>query len=237
MFKILLFLISISNASELIVWNVGQGLWVTEVHSDFCLHFDMGGEKDPSQKVLKFCRDKVNYVHLSHWDWDHISFAKKYSRLVKTTCLINWPQGPHSTGKDEMLKQIKLCSKVQLKNTENSTQILHRSRNLKDSNSASEVIWSQSFHLLVPGDSPSSQEKIWKFQVPQTTKGLILGHHGSRTSTSQVLLSNLPNLRWAIASARKSRYGHPHLQTVKRLEEQKVPLLKTEDWGNLHFLN
>ena len=33
------------TAKRLIVWNVGQGQWVTWVQDKVCLHFDAGGER------------------------------------------------------------------------------------------------------------------------------------------------------------------------------------------------
>lgn len=67
----------------------------------------------------------------------------------------------------------------------------------------------------------------------KSVRVLALGHHGSRTSTSKDLLKELPNLKLAIASARKRRYGHPHRETVEALGKFKVPILSTEDWGNI----
>jgi competence protein ComEC len=63
---------------------------------------------------------------------------------------------------------------------------------------------------------------------------LILGHHGSQTSSSQAFLTQArPGL--AIASARRARYGHPHRKVVSRLRQKKIPTLTTEDWGSLFF--
>ena len=32
------------SETHFIIWNVGQGQWVTAVEFDRCLHFDFGGE-------------------------------------------------------------------------------------------------------------------------------------------------------------------------------------------------
>ena len=64
---------------------------------------------------------------------------------------------------------------------------------------------------------------------------LLLGHHGSRTSTSEQLLVGLPHLKLAIASSRHRRFGHPHLETQLRLKSHHVPLITTEDWVNIHL--
>ena len=89
----------------------------------------------------------------------------------------------------------------------------------------------------MPGDSPIQLEKLWAtdFKSITLTRILILGHHGSRTSTGKDLLAHLPQLQFSIASARYAKYKHPHQETLNRLSEYNIPILKTEDWGNIWF--
>lgn len=222
-----------NTSSEFIIWNVGQGLWVTEVHPRFCLHYDMGGEINVGRKVLKLCQGKENRIHLSHWDWDHISFAAFYTRKSHSACLISKPLGRSSAYKEKILSAIPLCKPYP---NEKNYRTLFNGKTGRNSNDGSSVVYSRQFHVLIPGDSPKSMEKNWREYAPSNIEGLILGHHGSRTSTSRDLLEHLPNLRWTVASARERRYGHPHAQVRKLLREHRLPLLRTEDWGHLHFL-
>lgn len=104
-------------------------------------------------------------------------------------------------------------------------------------NDQSHVSFDPRFHALFPGDSPRAQEKRWFPQAPLDTRILVLGHHGSRTATSHQLVARLRHLKMAIASARFKKYGHPHIETKARLKQAHVPLLKTEDWGHLIFLD
>ncbi|MBK7961611.1 MAG: hypothetical protein IPK04_10715 [Bdellovibrionales bacterium] len=80
-------------------------------------------------------------------------------------------------------------------------------------------------------------EKIWAANLTnletKQIKVLILGHHGSKTSTSEALLQRLPRLKFAIATARESRYGHPHFVVLNRLRQHRIPILRTEDWGHI----
>lgn len=225
-----------ASGSQLIVWNVGQGQWATEVQTDYCLHYDIGGERNPTQQVLRLCQGKMNFIHLSHLDWDHISFVKKFTKQVKDHCLLSIPSGPGNKRKKQLVQSLRLCRKLDLKAAGRALKVLYQSREHRHSNSSSEVVWSFRFKTLFPGDSPRTIERIWMDLVPETTKGLILGHHGSRTSTSARMIQRLPKLKWAVASARSARYGHPHSQVIELLKKEKVPLLKTEDWGHLHFI-
>ncbi len=64
---------------------------------------------------------------------------------------------------------------------------------------------------------------------------LVLGHHGSRHSSSYAFLNHFkPKL--AIASAgRFNRYGHPANMTQTRLKQLDIPLLQTAQSGSIHF--
>lgn len=48
--------------------------------------------------------------------------------------------------------------------------------------------------FLIPGDSTEKAEKIWSLdpRLP-LARVFILGHHGSSTSTSEILLEHLPD--------------------------------------------
>lgn len=92
--------------------------------------------------------------------------------------------------------------------------------------------------VLAPGDSSTRAETTWASTLRnlEETRYLIVGHHGSRTSTGEHLLKRLSRLRLAIASARQRRFGHPHPEVLERLSRHHIPLLRTEDWGNIHIV-
>ncbi|HEY8269573.1 MAG TPA: hydrolase [Pseudobdellovibrionaceae bacterium] len=223
-----------------IIWNVGQGQWSTLAEKNSCDHFDMGGERNPLRQVKKICADKMNRIYLSHWDWDHISFAGKAKSLSKDICLRVPPLGTSSLHKMKLLKVYRPCSSTQqedfpLKELTHFTAMDSMKTKGKNSNELSHVLLVAK-NFLIPGDSTTQQEKTWSTDTPmQKVKFLLLGHHGSRTSTSEGLLARLPQLKMAVASARFAKYGHPHLEVVQRLKRYHVVLLKTEDWGNLWF--
>lgn len=203
------------------VWNVGQGLWTTWSEPDLCLHIDMGGEKNQSF-AKSLCRQKKNPLIVTHFDRDHTSFIKSQTLFLANMCLLRSPLAPSK------LKLPKSCENSQKglvqeiqnvspKKTSNDQSLVHVLGNL----------------VLVSGDSDQKQESNWAKNVSPTVKYLVLGHHGSRTSTSEKLLDHLPNLKIAIASARKKKYGHPHFEVLMRLKARGVSVLETEKWGTI----
>jgi competence protein ComEC len=219
-------------STRFIVWNIGQGQWTTLVSENACDHFDVGGEHDLSREVLKVCQGKSHRIHLSHWDWDHMGLIPRLRRGTSQLCLWNRPLGKSSARKEAVLEGIPHCRE----SVKPYQKIFAGdSRSKASTNESSQVVATHG--ILIPGDSPIKEEKIWARQSLrlQSIQGLVLGHHGSRTSTSEFLLHSLPRLRWAVATARKKRYGHPHPEVLLRLKESHIPVLKTEDWGSLVF--
>lgn len=215
----------------LVVWNVGQGQFVTAIEEDECLHFDVGGEFFPFRKLSSLCRDRQNKIFLSHWDWDHIGGLAKWPKVFTNSCIAVAPIGPTSDHKKNILDRFTPCAPNAISVAETKTWTPQVS---KDTNSESHVTVFKDF--LIPGDSPKTQERLWE-HIPwiHQTRVLILGHHGSRTSTSPDLLNELPHLHTAVASARWARYKHPHAATVALLRKRRIALLKTEDWGSIWF--
>lgn len=214
--------------SRFIVWNVGQGLWTTMYAGAECWHFDMGGEFAPWGEILRLCRGTTNVVHLSHWDSDHISFTGRANYLLPNICRAGLPAGEPSPRKKKMVRRMRECGHAI------PYQEWFPAGTGPSNDMSSIVAWNG---VVIPGDSSKTAEKKW---VPtlsgvESTRVLVLGHHGSRTSTGNLLLKSMPELRMAVASARRKRYGHPHEEVRQILNRKGVALLNTEDWGNLVF--
>lgn len=230
---------------SLVIWNVGQGQWVTYRENGFCLHLDMGGEKYPSSLVERHCQRLTNVLVVSHWDRDHINFIPTARKTLSQLCLYDSPPLPSSIHPKARgwrrkiamaLRELQSCDYKQTKFTVSAYTLLYRP-NETNSNEQS-LIKLISHTILVPGDSIRKQELVWTKKTKpqlQTVTTLILGHHGSKTSTSDELLRSLPQVRVAIASARKKRYGHPHAEVLARLKRFGVALLATEMWSHIHI--
>lgn len=221
--------------SYVVIWNVGQGQFVSDISAITCSHFDMGGEFFPWQKIFAQCKYKNNRAFLSHWDWDHIgALSKVKNSFAGILCIAVAPLGLASLKKMKLISSFPQCPDYLVHNMPQVWKPTEKqnSKLKADSNAKSQVLLTR--NILMPGDSTINQEKLWR-RLPwiKKTRVLVLGHHGSRTSTSEELLAALPNLKMAISSARWSRYHHPHPMVEARLSHAGVSLLRTEDWGNI----
>lgn len=217
--------------NQLIVWNVGQGQWATLVRGADCWHFDFGGERNPIKSVYPICHWRQNHLVLSHGDRDHFSFLNSLKTNFKNICLDghNWSSQLQAKMK---VTGIKTCDLD--KQNEFDWYVPLQNKFDSDDNKKSQIV--QTSNWLIPGDAPQKNEHGWltlKHKVEQI-RYLLLGHHGSRTSTSNELIERLSNLRQCIASSRLKKYGHPHREVVQKLRGH-CALLRTEEWGHLHF--
>ncbi|NCN41369.1 hydrolase [bacterium] len=211
---------------QFIIWDVGQGQWTTLVSQKDCEHFDMGGERFP-KPVLKICRRKINRLYISHWDLDHVGLIRKSQKKGLRLCVAALPTAA-STKNLSIEKQI-----LSIKKCEASSEVYTPSMVFSKSNENSQSFFVRK-KILITGDTPSHLEGNIYFRSPLTkTSALVVGHHGSYTSTSIEFLKKLRSLKMAFVSARYKKYGHPHPTTTKKFKQMRVPLIKTEDWGNL----
>ncbi len=218
-----------STSSELppqwIAWNIGQGSFISHIDHTKCIHFDSGGDKPLPSAVVSMCQNKSNEIYISHSDWDHISYLKTLKNKFYRFCRV----GPTDSRKASVYGVLPLCPSPRV------WSWFPPLAESKHANDLSGVFYYKK--LLYPGDSPKKNESQWEDQIPDRPRVLVLSHHGSRTGTSSKLLSHFPSLRMAVASARHSKYGHPHPEVVDRLRGEGLPLLKTESWGHIHFID
>jgi len=92
--------------------------------------------------------------------------------------------------------------------------------------------------FLFTGDAESELE-TWMIQSGITLSSDVLqvGHHGSRTSTSELFLDAV-NPRIAVISlGANNRHGHPHPDVTDRLITRQIGILRTDQQGTIRMLS
>lgn len=231
------------NQSQFRIWNVGQGQWITRITGQSCSHFDFGGEiqyfNQIQNELHDLCYFKTNQLFLSHADLDHFSFLPLLIHRLPKICWAQKPSDPrlrrfesipNCAGSDSFQKQNKV------RRTKQTSQTFLIPCEPKKRNECSTIF--RRGRYLLPGDSPIKSEKLWSpyLESMNEIEILVLGHHGSATSTGAQLLESLPSLKTAIASSRKAVYNHPNKKVRERLGRRGLQILTTESWGNIVFL-
>ncbi|MBG9981009.1 DNA internalization-related competence protein ComEC/Rec2 [Facklamia sp. DSM 111019] len=90
--------------------------------------------------------------------------------------------------------------------------------------------------LLNMGDLSTEQELVLIKEYPDLRADMLkVGHHGSRTSTSENLLRHLQVKLAFISAGVDNSYGHPHSEVIDRLENQQVKFYSTHSEGAIQL--
>ena len=76
-----------------------------------------------------------------------------------------------------------------------------------------------------------SQNKMGANHAETELTVLKVAHHGSKNSTSEEFLKAANPMLAIISCGEGNRYGHPHEETLERLEKADVPWFCTKDYG------
>jgi competence protein ComEC len=111
--------------------------------------------------------------------------------------------------------------------------------NFKETNDASIVarLVYKSKSFLLTGDSPSSVEQFLARNDKQLIKSTVLklGHHGSKTSSSEEFLDQVQPAYAIVSAGKNNSYHHPNQTVVDRVNSHQSKLLSTIDLGTITF--
>ncbi|MFT7644917.1 MAG: competence protein ComEC [Candidatus Paceibacteria bacterium] len=107
------------------------------------------------------------------------------------------------------------------------------------SNSASiivQIIYGD-IEFMLTGDAPSSIEEylVGKYSNTLESEVLKLGHHGSKTSSSDIFLDAVEPQFVVVSAGKDNRYGHPHSDVVEKAEERGSEIVSTTESGTITF--
>ena len=186
---------------------------------------------------------KVDKLFLTHKDVDHVgnllTFLDKFT--VKE---MNFGIGLESNPR--IKAAIKNHPEVKFKN-------LCQNDTFKTNFISWQVLWPKTKGIGENGDSLTMLAKIhnksWLFTGDLDIAGeqgilkdhkfkvdyLKVGHHGSKTATSDQLLKQVTPKIGFISAGVNNRYGHPNKETIQRLEDNHVQYFNTAEYGMISW--
>ena len=116
--------------------------------------------------------------------------------------------------------------------------ILHPGTTMADINNNSVVFKLQHTHVgfMLTGDAEAEAEKYLMERTDSATLQstvLKVGHHGSRTSTTDTFLSRVSPSKAVIMAGQGNTYGHPHPETITKLTRAGIEIYRTDLQGNI----
>ncbi len=91
--------------------------------------------------------------------------------------------------------------------------------------------------FMLTGDSPKQIEEYLVLVEGEHLQSDVLkaGHHGSRTSTSELFLAEVDPAYAVISAGKDNSYGHPHVEVTDLLFNYGVETLNTAEHGRVIF--
>jgi competence protein ComEC len=232
------------GAFEVLAFDVGQGSAVLVRTARYSLLYDAGPrysrESDAGHRVLvpalRAMGERPDTLVLSHSDSDHIGGAHALLAAQPQMRLLS------SLAPDHELLQTRAeplaCRAGQRWQWDGvHFEVLHPSDDdvarLRKPNALSCVLHVQGAHAaaLLTGDLEAAQEAALVERALVRADWLLVPHHGSRTSSSAVLLDAVQP-RWAVVQAAyRNRFGHPASDVMARYKERSIEVVQSSRCG------
>lgn len=232
---------------------VGQGDCAVFQHAGNTILIDAGpntnefdaGEKIVAPKLRQMGIDKIDLILLSHPDSDHTGglgallrkfpvgkigisagFARHEGMLAQLRAYnamerVLWLTPSQSATLGEFRVEI-ACPPVRSGDKDNDGSEFVR-------------ISGAGLSAVFTGDAGVETETFMAARGDWSSQILKLGHHGSRTSTSDLWLDEVKP-RWAIVSCgRNNSYGHPNGDVLARVQAHGARIARTDQEGDITF--
>ena len=183
---------------------------------------------------------KIDYLILTHGDYDHMGEAINLVNNFKVEKII-FNCGGYNDLEQELIKvldkkKIKYYSCIKQLNIDNNNLYFLNNGDYDNENNNSNVIYTElnNYKLLLMGDASVEVEEdlIEKYNL-QDIDILKVGHHGSKTSSSNEFINEV-NPKYSIISVGKNnRYGHPNDEVLDNLKYSKI--YRTDQNGSIMF--
>ena len=230
------------------VLDVGQGQAVLLQTEGKTFLVDCGGDygEDAADKVAQTLLSqgiaRLDGIVVSHFDKDHVGgLAYLLTRIDTKLLLLPFVEDTDGTGKmlaEICPEQTKWVDEDLVLAMENANLTIFAPLSYVSGNESSMCVLfrTENCAILITGDRDEKTEDlllqrhdIGKLDV------LIVGHHGAKTSTGEMLLAETMPEYAIISVGRGNRYGHPTAEVLERLNKYQCKILRTDLHGTILF--
>jgi len=185
-------------------------------------------------------RTKIDYLIITHGDYDHMGEAINFVNNFKVEKVI-FNCGEFNELEQDLIKvlnkkKIPYYNCIKELNIDDNKLYFLNNKDYGNENDNSSVIYTEinNHKFLFMGDVGVEVEEdlIEKYNL-QDIDVLKVGHHGSKTSSSENFIDEI-NPKYSIISVGKNnRYGHPNDSVLENLEDSKI--YRTDQDGSILF--
>ena len=232
--------------------DVGQGECVCVLAGDTTLMLDCGGSNlenagETAANYLEAAgRGRLDLLVLSHLHDDHCNGVEMLLELVPVEEIILSPDADMEEGRLAAIEAAAARHGTKITRLNEDAERAFGSLRLKlfapppDGSENERCIISLAsigdFDMLMTGDSLKQAELdlVEKHSLPDTEL-LIVGHHGSRTSTDDLFLEAIRAEDAVISVGANNSYGHPNREVLARLQLHGCNIWRTDRNGTVEI--
>ena len=255
-YKVVLFILIIflhsniklfDNSYKITTLDIGQGDSILiEVHNNKSnILLDTGGSYNKSlalNTLIPYFKSigisKLNYLILTHGDFDHMGEAIDLVENFKVEKVI-FNCGEFNDLEQELVKvlnkkKIPYYSCISELNINNNKLYFLQTDLYNNENDNSNVIYTElnGYKFMFMGDAGVDKEKdiLDKYNISNIDV-LKVGHHGSRTSSGEDFINKIDPKYSVISVGKNNRYGHPNKEVLNNLDNSKI--YRTDQDGSI----
>ncbi len=235
--------------------NVGQGdaIFIKTPYNKNNIVIDTGGKsnyksEDWEKRVNTFSLSntlttfyksvgakKIDYMFITHGDNDHIGYGLEFYKYIKiNNIFINKGQVNYNESK---LNYKIIDEKEYIMDNINIYSLNDKIYDNENDNSMILLLVIENYKILLMGDASKEQEK---YIIENYNLGPIdilkIGHHGSKTSTSEELIKDILPKYSVISVGLNNKFNHPSLETINVLKKYNSVIYRTDEVGNIIFV-
>jgi competence protein ComEC len=228
--------------------NVGQGDAIfIEAPNGTQILIDGGPNKSilrQLSKMMPFYDRSIDVVLATHPDRDHIGGLPDILQRYKVDFILDSGKVGESAAYEELVRLTELeeieyieakRGMVVVLDNDVHLNILFPDRDVSEVESNTSSVITQLVYgeteFMLTGDSPKSIEEYLVMLDGANLESDVLkvGHHGSKTSSSEIFLGYVVPKYSVISAGKDNRYGHPHEEITKLLERFGTTILGTQE--------
>ena len=184
--------------------------------------------------------NKIDYLFLTHGDYDHMGESIDLVENFKVEKVI-FNCGEYNDLEKELIKvldkkKIPYYSCIKELNIDKNKLYFLQTKEFDNENDNSNVIYTElnGYKFMFMGDASNTieYEILNEYNLPDIDV-LKVGHHGSKTSSSEEFINEIKPKYSIISVGKNNRYGHPNKEVLENLDNSKI--YRTDQDGSIMF--
>jgi competence protein ComEC len=250
---VFVFLLPVRTEDDtLLIFDVGQGLavygrlgssgeysgdvsWLYDTGAKFRSGFSLG-DAVVGKNILALSGDQLDLLFISHSDNDHAGGEAGLLRKVRVkTTYAGQPNQQHHSNCHNLDNEWHVKNGLKWRVFNLTGLDMNR---LSDNNLSCVIqIEMAGQRILIPGDAERKIERALIDQFGEALKSdiLLVGHHGSKTSSGESFIRAVSPKLAIVSSGLNNPFGHPHQSVIDRFKRFSIPVYNTATSGAIEI--